>query len=197
MRAYLAGASPAAAPASPQNKARLPLIVGLVVVVLGLVIGGGVALALRSGSSQQASSNNQPVVNTAPTFTATTAITPTPTLPPSPTPVVLTPATGTALIQQFYVYINARNFDAAYDLLSTAFQQKQSRQNFTDGYQTTVQDVLTVQSAETLSDGTVEVDVNLLATDNKNGTQVQRLYTGYYIVILENGALRILRGNLK
>jgi ribosomal protein L40E len=189
---YQAGPPPNYPP--PRKKQPWPLIVSLVIVGLLLIVGGGVVLALRSGNGTQ--TGNNPTATPAPDKTSTTAITPSPTIPPSPTPVGLTPDTASALIQEFYADINARDFDAAYDLLSSAYQQRQSRQNFKNGFVTTVQDTLTIEGAQTLSDGTVQVNVTLVAVDNKNGSQVTTVYTGYYIVILENGALRITKGKL-
>jgi hypothetical protein len=188
------GGPPPNYPVPPPQKPRTPLIIGLVIVAVLLIAGGGVVLALRSGNGPQTLGN--PTATPVTQVSLTPSSTATPAITPSPTQVVLNPNTATALIQQFYAYINARNFDAAYDLLSTTYQQKQSRQSFDSGFQTTVQDTLTIQGAQTLSDGTVEVDVTLVAIDNKNGTQVTTVYTGYYIVILENGALRIDKGKL-
>ncbi len=123
-------------------------------------------------------------------------MTPTPPRTPSPTPVVLTPDTASALINQFYIDINNQQYDAAYDLLSTEYQQTQSRQNFKNGFSTTVQDTLNIQDTQMQPDGTIRVDLTLQAIDNKNGTDVTTNYTGYYIVELENGQLRIKSGHL-
>ncbi len=186
---YRDGLPPGYPAAPPPKKNRLPLILGLVIVGVLLIAGGGVVLALTSGKGPQ--TGGTPTATTAPIISPTTAVT------AGPTAVVLTPDTASALVNQFYVDINARDFDSAYDLLSTSYQQKQSRQSFKNGFLTTVQDTLTIQSAQTLADGTVQVNVTLIALDNKNGSQVKTVYTGYYIVILENGALRINKGSLQ
>ncbi len=175
-------------PAPPPKKQRWPLIVALVILGVLLIAGGGIVLALRLGNEPQVGGNSTatPVAQGSPSAGVT----------PSPTQVVLTPDTASALVQQFYDDINARNFDAAYDLLSASYQQKQSRESFKNGFLTTVQDTLTIEGAQTLADGTVQVNVTLVAVDNKNGSQVKTVYKGYYIVILENGALRIDKGKL-
>jgi hypothetical protein len=171
-----------------------------VVVAMLLLGGGGAVFALRVLNTGQTTTNPTaaPITQISPTRPAapTAGITPTPVLPPTATPVLLTPDTASALIQEYYADINARNFDAAYDLYSTSYQQAHSRQSFVTGFQTFVQDTLTIQGAQTLADGTVEVDITLMAIDNKNGTQVTTNYAGYYIVIIENGALRILRAKV-
>lgn len=186
---YRAGPPPNYPADTPPKKQRWPLIASLVIVGVLLIAGGGVVLALTSGKGPQTGGN--PTATTAPIITATTAVT------AGPTQVVLTPESATALVNQFYADINARDFDAAYNLLSQSYQQKQSRQSFKNGFLTTVQDTLIIQGAQTLADGTVQVNVRLIAIDNKNGSQVTTIYTGYYIVILEKGALRIDRGNLQ
>ncbi|HEY7127488.1 MAG TPA: hypothetical protein VH540_26395 [Ktedonobacterales bacterium] len=186
---YRDGPPPGYPTAPPPKKSRWPLIIGLVIVGVLLIAGGGAVLALTSGNSPQTGDN--PTATTAPIITATTVVT------AGPTQVVLTTESATALVNQFYADINARDFDAAYDLLSQSYQQKQSRQSFKNGFLTTVQDNLTIQGAQTLSNGTIQVNVMLVALDNKNGSQVTTTYTGYYIVILEKGALRIDRGSLQ
>ncbi len=172
----------------PRRGARWPLVLALVLVAIALIAGGGIFLLLaKSGPTSQ---GNGSTPTTAPGITPTTGVTVTPN--PSPTPVVLNTANATALVQQFYADINAKDYNAAYDLTSTEWQQTQTRQNFINGYQNTVQDTLTVDSAEKLADGTIQVDVHLQA---QNTTGIVN-YAGYYVVTKENGKLVLLRGNL-
>jgi hypothetical protein len=154
---------------------------------LALIVGGGLFLVLR-GAGGNPQTNGTP-------STSTPGVTQTPTgsvVTPSPTPVVLTPKTASDLIQQFYAYINAKNYDAAYDLFSPEYPQKQSRKSFADGFQNTIHDTITIDSAEPQSDGTVQVNVHLKA-EEMGGT---RFFAGYYIVTKENEQLLILRAKI-
>lgn len=174
-----------------QSGSRWPLVLAVVLVALALIVGGSLFLLLRGSSN-----NGQTAGQTA---TSAPGITPTATTPPvtpSPTQVVLNTTTAEALIQQFYDDINAQQYDAAYNLLSPEYQQKQSRQNFKDGFATTVMDTVMIQNAQALSDGTVQVNVTLQAVDQKSGMQVTTCYGGNYIVELINGQLLIKSGKL-
>jgi hypothetical protein len=156
-------------------------VLGLVLAALILIVGGGVVLAFHPFSGKPQANN--------PTPTATTGITPTPTVIPSPTPVVLNTDTARALVTQYYTYINQKNYDAAYDLLSQEWMARMSRQTFDSGFSNTLQDTLTIVSAEVLSDGTVQVDITLQA-QHTDGSIIN--YAGYYIVTKENEKLVLL-----
>jgi hypothetical protein len=115
------------------------------------------------------------------------------TITPSPTPVMLNEETASALIQQFYNYISARNYDAAYDLLAPEWHQVQSRQNFIDGFQNTVYDTLMIDGGERLDDGNILVNIHLTAEET---SYVTSYYAGYYIVTKRNEQILILLGYL-
>ena len=170
----------------PPRRPRWPLILAAALVALALIVGGGVYLLVRQqGNGIQA-----------------TGPTPTPggaqsTITPSPTEAALNGPNAQALINQFYTDINTKQLDAAYNLLSTTYQNTQSRDSFKSGYQTTVNDTWTLGDTQTLADGSIKVPITLTAIDNKNGTNVTTVYSGYYIVIKENGQLRIDKGSLE
>lgn len=161
------------------------MILAVALVALALIVGGSVYLLVNQhGTGGQA---------TGPTATPEGAQS---TITPSPTETALNGPNAQALINQFYNDINAKQLDAAYDLLSTNYQSTQSRDDFKSGYQTTVSDTWTLGDTQTLSDGSIKIPITLTATDNKNGTNVTTVYSGYYIVIKENGQLRIDQGKL-
>jgi hypothetical protein len=173
----------------PRRSQRWPLIIAIVLVALALIAGGGIFLMLyNSNGTSQTNGGTTPGVTQTAGVTATAI--------PSPTPVVLTNDTAKALIQQYYDDINARKYDDAYDLLAPEWQQTKSREDFVNGYQTTVSVALTILGAEPASGNTIQVDVKLKAVDNKNGSEVTTNYAGYYIVTLENGKLLMLSGKV-
>lgn len=161
------------------------MILAVALVALALIVGGSIyLLANQQGTGGQ---------TTRPTATPRGGQS---TITPGPTEAALNGPNAQALINQFYTDINSKQLDAAYDLLSTNYQGTQSRENFKSGYQTTVSDTWTLGDTQTRSDGSIQVPITLTAIDNKNGTNVTTTYTGYYIVIKENGQLRIDQGNL-
>lgn len=169
----------------PPRRPRWPLILAVALVALVLIVGGSVfLLAHQQGNGGQVNGS-----------TATPGITQT-VVTPSPTEAALTGPNAQALINQFYTDINSKNYDDAYNLLSTNYQKGQSREDFKAGYQTTVSDSWIFGGTQTLSDGSIQVNITLTAIDNKNGTNVTTVYTGYYIVIKETGQLRIDKGIL-
>jgi hypothetical protein len=176
---------PAGPGGPPQQRRRGALVLALVLIALILIAGGGAVLAFHPFSGNPQANNSTPT--TAPGTTQTPG-----GVTPSPTTVDLNPQTASALLQQFYTYINAKNYNAAYDLLSPEWQQTQSRQKFIDGYQNTIQDTLTIDNATPRADGTVEVDMHLQAQET-GGT---KNFAGYYIVTKENGKLLLLRANV-
>lgn len=175
---------------APRQRRSWPLVLAVVLVALALIVGGGLFLILHgSGGNPQANSKT-PATTPGTTQTPGGA-----TVTPSPTPVVLNTTTAKALIQQYYDYINAKDYNDAYNLLSPEYlqQHQQSRQSFADGFKTTRQDILMIDNAVQRADGTVEVDIHLQA-DQTNGTV--KNFSGYYIVTQENGQLLILSAKI-
>jgi hypothetical protein len=161
-------------------------------VALALIAGGGVFLLLHLPGGNQQGNGQTPGV------TQTPGITVTPSPIPSPTPVTLTPEGAEGVINEFYQDINNKNYDAAYDLLSQEYRSTHPHQAFVDGYKTTVSSIVNILNAQELTDGSnaIRVNITLVATDNKNGSNVTTNYAGYYDVVLENGKLLILRAKV-
>lgn len=118
---------------------------------------------------------------------------------PTPTPVVtqtvLSPSDhARATIQEYYRAINARNYQAAYNLWGSNFQSTNSYNSFVAGYANTRHDELTITSTTPLSDGTISMDITLKATEDTASGIVSSTYQGTYIIGLENGAWKFLRG---
>ncbi len=180
---------PAGPGGPPRQRQRWPLVLVVVLVALALIVGGSAFLLLQGSSSPQ--TNGATPTPSSGTI-QTPGVTSTPGITPSPTPVVLNEETASDLIRQYYDYINAKNYNAAYDLFAPALQQKQSRQNFIDGFKNTLHDTLTIESAAQQDDGNIRVDVQLKAEE----TGGIRYFAGYYIVTKQNEKLLILSGNL-
>lgn len=109
----------------------------------------------------------------------------------------LTPATASALVQTFYNDVNARNYSDAYALLSNEWHHQTSLTDFSNGYQNTIKDTLKIEGTQTLADGTIQVNMQLQALEqHADGSQGTTNYAGFYVVGLEGGKLRILRGAL-
>lgn len=109
----------------------------------------------------------------------------------------LTPATATALVQNFYSDVNARNYSDAYALLSNDWHHQQSLTDFSNGYQNTLNDTLKIESTQTLADGTIQINVQIQAVERQaDGSNRTAAYAGFYVIGKEGGNLRILRGTL-
>ena len=185
--------APAGPGGPPQRRGpRWPLVIAVVLVALALIAGGGVFLLLHLPGGNQQGNGQTPGV------TQTPGITVTPSPIPSPTPVTLTPEGAEGVINEFYQDINNKNYDAAYDLLSQEYRSTHPHQAFVDGYKTTVSSIVNILNAQELTDGSnaIRVNITLVATDNKNGSNVTTNYAGYYDVVLENGKLLILRAKV-
>jgi serine/threonine protein kinase len=117
-----------------------------------------------------------------------------------PSPMTLLPvlATGTtttlyaqSVIQQFYNYINQRDYPAAYSLWGQDYHTQTRYCDFVDDYMHTLHDDVQVNTPTPLADGTAQVGVMISAQESTPATHI---YTATYIVGQENGAWKILSG---
>lgn len=173
------GAYDAAPAPHPRQRGHTGIIIALVVVLILLIINGALLWFLLNGRS-----------STTPTSTPTAMPTLTPALTPS--------QQAQALVQRYYDDINNRDYRAAYSLLGSAFQSSQPYNTFASGYAHTRHDTITFDSITPQSDGTVTVAITIQATeDAASGTGSQTsIYRGSDIAGQENGAWKILSGNL-
>jgi hypothetical protein len=100
-------------------------------------------------------------------------------------------------ITQYYADINAKNYQAAYNLWDAAYQQSTSYQKFASGFATTQNDVVQVNAAAALSNGTVKVPVYITAKVLDAPLIFMNTYQGYYIVGSEQGNAKILSANIQ
>lgn len=164
------------APAQPSSSRGRS--VGLVLILIGLLFVLAAVILFALQSNRVFGSSND-------TSTPTTATTPT-------TPTAA--QQGQALIQEYYNDVNARNYQAAYNLWKNS---QQTFQDFKNGYKNTLNDKITFGDSVVQSDGTVKVTVTVVATQKTSSGTQQTTYQGYYLVEQQSdNSWKIIGGNL-
>jgi hypothetical protein len=112
--------------------------------------------------------------------------------PPTPTP----SQQAQALVQQYYDDINKRDYQDAYNLWGRDPQHPPpTYDQFASGYANTQHDDITFGPITPNADGTVTVDLTIVATETTStGSQVST-FQGNYIVGQQDGAWKLLRSN--
>jgi serine/threonine protein kinase len=172
---------------TPKSGARLWLMLIGLFLVLTFVV-GGILIARGAFATPQSTGGITPTSLTQHTSTPTPTFTPTPTQQ----------ARAAAMVQQYYDDINIRDYQDAYNLLGSQLQSNQPYNTFVSGYAQTEHDNIAIGTVSGLPDGTFKVPITIMATqDNVPGPGThQSTYTGYYIVGLENGTLKILNASI-
>lgn len=182
-----------------RNRLLWGLISGIIVVIV--LLGTFLTLVLM-GVFASPSGGSRGGTSTPPQQTATAATGSTAT--PSTATATALPGGGSVSIQQavtmitnYYADINAKNYQAAYTLWGTAYQQSTSYQKFASGFATTQNDVVQVNAATALSNGTVKVPVYITATVLDAPLIFTNTYQGYYIVGSEDANVKILSATIQ
>jgi len=112
--------------------------------------------------------------------------------PPTPSP----SQQAQALVQQYYDDINKRDYQDAYNLWGRDPQHPPpTYDQFASGYANTQHDDITFGPITPNADGTVTVNLTILATETTStGTQVST-FQGSYIVGQQDGAWKLLRSS--
>ncbi len=97
------------------------------------------------------------------------------------------------VIQQYYAAINRQDYQAAYSLWKN---NPRSFNDFSDGFQNTKGDQLTIAQTEELGDGTVKITVTVQAIEASSNGKFQNTYGGYYIVGQDDNAWKIFDASL-
>ncbi len=161
----------------------LPLIVLVITLVLvGLRVGGVFASSFNNpfsfGQSQ-----------TPPITQSTPGTTPTDTPIPSPIPSAVDAAKQ--VVVQYYNDINQRDYQAAYNLLSPAFQRSLSYSTFEEGYSVTIHDDVIFNSVSQNSDSSVSVSTTLNTYEYTNSVPTHNTFLWNAKLIQVNGDWRI------
>ncbi len=136
--------------------------------------------------------------NTTPATPNTTPATPGATTPTAnPSTGSISPQQAVEVVSQYYVDINARDYQDAYNLWGSRYQRSTSYATFVNGFANTLKDVVQYGNAVTLSDGTVKVPVTLLASIPFGGSTTVNTYQGYYIVGLEDTSAKLLNADIQ
>lgn len=172
-------------PYEPQQQRSRGRIVSLIVILLGLLILLGaltffayVRLGVGRGIIPGGTTTTPGVVTTPST----------PAVPPE--------QQAQAVVTQYYDDVNNKNYEGAYNLWQTSTKPSPTLADFIKGYQNTLRDDLSITQTTQLNDGTVQVFVTLVATEQTSGGSTQSTYKGYYIVGQQGGTWKIQSGQL-
>jgi hypothetical protein len=175
-------------PQSPQRRGRGILLLLLCLVVL-LALGSTIVFVVKPDIVQKLLGNS---------ITPTIAPTVVPTKIPTTSTSTSTPsAQARAVVVQLYNDINAHDYQSAWNLWGSAYQNSTTYTSYAAGYANTVHDELTINSITPQSNFTAVVGVTITATEKSaSGGTVTSTYTGTYLVGQENGTWKLLSGNI-
>ena len=109
----------------------------------------------------------------------------------------LTPALSQNIVQTYYDLINEQQYQQAYQLWGTDYQQNTPYHQFVLGFGLTRHDDLHLGAATQLSVGVFRVDMTLTATNNTsqvgNGPTMTHTYVGNYIVGIQGADTIVLK----
>ena len=113
------------------------------------------------------------------------------------TPVFSQADQAQALVQQYYNYINQHDYQDAYQLWRTKYQNDNSYNSFASGYSNSVLDNIVFTGVTPLPDGTVAVSLQLSAEELGGTGTVTHVFKGSYIVGQENGRWKLFSGTFQ
>lgn len=165
------------------------LTVLLVFVIAGVLLAGPGRLFPPTANNATATTVPQTTPTTADTATAQPTDTPeataTPTPQTTPTPTV-TSAQAESVVYKYYNYINAQQYQQAYD---TWAHINQTYDDFKNGFATTAKDTIqTISSSDDPQGMKISLTLQALSTDGQT-----TMYSGYYIV---DGSLKFVDGQM-
>jgi hypothetical protein len=138
----------------------------------------------------QITRDNQPLEY--PAATATPTLAPSSTIRPSFTPTMRLASTPTPrpatiaaneVVRRHYEFLNARNYQAAWSLLSSRLQARLNYAAWTNGYASTRSIQVVSSDIRTTSSGLATVAVTLSATDVQGSTVVSSVHYGTWELV--------------
>jgi hypothetical protein len=172
-------------PSTTQTKSRRTLLIVLLVLLLVIGVVGATILVVGPNRILQ-------LVRVGETTPQSTAILSTSQSTPMPTPTPIPEQQAQSVIDRYYVAINAKDYQTAYNLW---VNYPDSYQKFANGFANTLHDDYQFGQITQQSDGTVQVWITLTATETSSK---QKTYQGYYIVGQQrDGSWKIIKGHLK
>ncbi|GHO77060.1 hypothetical protein KSD_48310 [Ktedonobacter sp. SOSP1-85] len=162
----------------------------------GILLAGSGRLFPNTANDATATTAPQATPTTAnqPTDTATAQPTDTPEATATPTQTTPTPTVTSAqaesVVYKYYNYINAKQYQQAYDLWAHI---NQTYDDFKNGFATTDKDTIqTIRSSDDPQGQKVSLTLQALTTDGQT-----TMYSGYYIVSQQaDGSLKFVDGQM-
>jgi hypothetical protein len=96
------------------------------------------------------------------------------------------------VVQSYYDAINRADYQSAYQLWGSAYQNAHPYDQFANGFATTMHDTITFKSTTQQADGTYSVAITLVAVNKTSTGSTTTTYTGNYTIGMENGTLKLL-----
>jgi hypothetical protein len=103
-----------------------------------------------------------------------------------------------AVVNQYFAYINAKNYQAAYNLWGTAYHNNTPYQQFAAGFANTqsVSIAIPFGDVSVLKEGSVQVPLIVTSLDKANAGMVKHIFLGYYIVGTEGTTWQLFSANV-
>lgn len=176
-------------PASQKTNGNGALLVILLILFLVMVVGATTVIFII-GPGRVVEVVTGGGGSTQPTAPPPTSQASTPVLP-TPTPTPTSEQQAQSVITSYYSAINSKDYRTAYNLWEN---YPDSYQNFANGFSNTQHDDYQFGQVLQQSDGTVQVNITLVATTTSSQ---QSTYQGYYIVGQQSdGSWKIVKGKL-
>jgi serine/threonine protein kinase len=188
--------APTGQPTIPSAPPHRPRYTGLV------LFGGVVAILLLGGFLMLGMKHRLSFIGVVTTPTAQPTSAPTATnLPPTATATATaTPSPAQeaqATVQAYYNDINQQDYQGAYNIWGTSYQNAHPYNQFANGYANTLQDSVTISAITVRPDGTVQVGLTIQAREQTASGTTTSTFQGSYIVGQENGAWKFLSANIQ
>ena len=105
---------------------------------------------------------------------------------------------ATALLNQYYSYINAKDYQDAYNLWGTAYHNSTSYQQFKAGFATTQSvSIAILPGSSVLNEGSVKVPLTIRSVDSTHsGPAAIHTYQGYYIIGTEGSTWQLFSASI-